>query len=50
MTQSFSWYYFCLNVGALVGEAGMPILRQSFGFITAFFSVAGDSVTLTYHF
>jgi len=42
MTQSFSWYYFCLNVGSLAGEAGMPILRQSFGFIIAYLSVAGD--------
>ncbi|XP_065898332.1 solute carrier family 15 member 3-like isoform X2 [Dysidea avara] len=47
MTRSFSWYYFCLNVGALAGEAGMPILRQSLGFITAFFSVAGVSVIST---
>lgn len=44
MKRSFSWYYFSLNVGAFAGEAGLPILRQSFGFTVAFFSVAGISV------
>lgn len=41
MSHSFSWYYFCLNVGAFSGEAGLPILRQSLGFTIAFFSIAG---------
>ena len=41
MSNGTDSFYFCLNVGAFTGEAGLPILRQSFGFTIAFFSVAG---------
>lgn len=47
MTHSFSWYYFFLNIGAFSGEAGLPILRQSFGFTIAFISIAGMLIIST---
>ena len=50
--RSFSWFYLCCNVGSLLGESGMPVLRQSVGFIVAWLTVFGKStevywVTLT---
>lgn len=32
-TKSFSWYYLAVNVGNLVCESGMPVSRQSLGFL-----------------
>ena len=50
--RSFSWFYLCCNVGSLLGESGMPVLRQSVGFIVAWLTIFGKStkvywVTLT---
>ncbi|XP_064405778.1 solute carrier family 15 member 1-like isoform X1 [Halichondria panicea] len=41
--RSFSWYYWCCNIGALVGESGMPVLRQSVGFIIAWITILGTT-------
>ena len=45
--RSFSWYYLCLNVGSFAGEGGMPILRQSVGFVITWLTVLGATVTST---
>lgn len=39
--RSFSWYYLFCNVGTLGGELGMPVLRQSVGFIISWITVLG---------
>ena len=39
--RSFSWFYLCCNVGSLVGESGMPILRQTVGFVVAWMTIFG---------
>ena len=39
--KSFSWYYLFCNVGTLFGEFGMPILRQSVGYVISLLTVVG---------
>ena len=39
--RAFSWYYFWVNVGVLAGDAGMPILRQTTGFVVTLITNAG---------
>jgi dipeptide/tripeptide permease len=39
--RSFSWYYLFCNVGTLGGELGMPVLRQSVGFVISWITVLG---------
>ena len=45
----FSWYYFWVNVGVLAGDAGMPILRQTTGFVITFLSNAGEKFDNVYY-
>ena len=40
--RSFSWFYLCCNLGALGGESGLPILRQSLGFVLAWITLLGE--------
>jgi hypothetical protein len=35
-------YYFWVTLGVLAGDAGMPILRQTTGFVITYVSNAGD--------
>jgi len=36
----YSWYYFFMNVGSLLGEGGCPLLREHVSFFATFASVA----------
>lgn len=45
--RSFSWYYLFCNVGTLGGELGMPVLRQSVGFIISWLTVLGECTFYT---
>jgi dipeptide/tripeptide permease len=45
--RSFSWFYLWLNVGSLLGEGGMPILRETIGFIYTLFVLTCISVVST---
>ena len=44
--RSFSWYYLWLNVGSLASEGGMPVLRQSVGFVITMIISAGEDGSL----
>ena len=35
-SSAFSWFYFAINVGALVSQTAMPMLRQKYGYQVAF--------------
>ena len=40
--RSFSWFYLCMNLGNVFGESGMPVIRQSAGFVVAWLTVLGE--------
>ena len=40
--RAFAWYYFYATVGVLGGELGMPVLRQTTGFVISLLTVAGE--------
>ena len=46
--RAFSWYYFWVNVGVLAGDAGMPILQQTTGFVITFLSNTGKKIDKVY--
>lgn len=35
-TSAFSWFYMSINIGAAISQFGMPILRTTYGYQTAF--------------
>jgi hypothetical protein len=35
-------YYFWTTLGVLAGDAGMPILRQTTGFVITYVAIAGN--------
>src|SRR5947208_2384459 len=39
--RAFMWFYFSVNVGALLSMFGLPIIRNKFGYQTAFLVPAG---------
>lgn len=39
--RAFAWYYFYATIGFLGGELGMPILRQTAGFVISLLTAAG---------
>ena len=39
--RAFAWYYFYATIGVLGGELGMPVLRQTTGFVISLLTVAG---------
>lgn len=42
--RSFSWFYLCMNLGNVFGESGMPVIRQSAGFVVAWLTVLGSTL------
>ena len=39
--HSFGWYFLFTNVGTLIFDIGIPIVRQSLGFVIAWFILLG---------
>lgn len=35
----FSWYYFSMNVGSLLGEGGCPLMRQHVSFAATYATI-----------
>jgi len=35
-TEAFSWFYMAINIGAFIAQFGMPVIRDRFGYQTAF--------------
>lgn len=39
--RAFAWFYFWVTFGSLCGDLGLPILRQTTGYIIAYLVIAG---------